>query len=383
MKNHLISRRSVLAGTAAAGALSLTGFPAARRGELEEIRRHQARGDPRQGPARRQSAKEHQGIHRSDRHPGRVRADPGAAAAPEGRDRARLRQAELRRHSPQLSRAEAAVREGRLARRHLRLHEGPEPHRARPRRKRFLGRRPAIRQERQGADAVAAMVGRLLHPLLQQGAVPEEGRRRSEDLRRDGRGRRKAHRRQGRHLRLRRARPAQRQHDAVDQLLPQLRRRIPRRQGRHPDRRSGGDRSHKTLPDAADQGRASRRRRLQLDGVDGVLHARPLGDVDRRRRLGAAAGRPGRLAHRRQGRLHRRAQGIRRDNIRRPMATASASRPRARTRKPPICCANGRSRRSKARGCCRPAAACRSATPSSTTPRSRRASRCRRNGCSR
>src|SRR5258708_20079943 len=28
MKNHLISRRSVLAGTAAAGALSLTGFPA-------------------------------------------------------------------------------------------------------------------------------------------------------------------------------------------------------------------------------------------------------------------------------------------------------------------------------------------------------------------
>src|SRR3954465_14676181 len=28
MKNHLITRRSVLAGTAAAGALSLTGFPA-------------------------------------------------------------------------------------------------------------------------------------------------------------------------------------------------------------------------------------------------------------------------------------------------------------------------------------------------------------------
>ena len=96
-------------------------LPGARRGELEEIRRHQARGDPRQGPARRQPAEVHQGIHRPDRHPGRVRADPGAAAAPEGRDRAGLRQAELRRRAPQLSRAEAAVREGRLARRHHRL----------------------------------------------------------------------------------------------------------------------------------------------------------------------------------------------------------------------------------------------------------------------
>ena len=52
-----------------------------------------------------------------------------------------------------------------------------------------------------------------------------------------------------------------------------------------------------------------------------------------------------------------------RDNIRRPMATASASPRPARTRRPPICSANGRSRRSRARGCCRPAAACRSAIP--------------------
>ena len=118
-------------------------------------------------------------------------------------------------------------------------------------------------------------------------------------------GRRKTDRCQGRHLRLCRARPAQRQHDAVDQLLPQLRRRVPRRQGQHPDRRARGDRGDQALPDAAHQGRASRRRRLQLDGVDGVLHARALGDVDRRRRLGAAAGRSERLAHRRQGRLHR------------------------------------------------------------------------------
>ena len=340
---------------------------------MEEICRHQARGDPRQGSARRQSAEEHQGIHRTDRHPGRIRTDPRAAAAPEGRDRTRFGQAELRRHSFELSRAEAAVRKGRLARRHVRLHEGPEPHRTGPRRKRLLGRGPAIRQERQGADAVAAVVGRLLHPLLQQGDVPEEGRRRSQNLRRDGRGRRKAHRRQGRHVRLRRARLAQRQHDAVDQLLPQLRRRIPRRQGQHPDRWPRGDRGHQALSDAADQGRASRRRRLQLDGVDGVVHARPLGDVDRRRRLGAAAGRSGRLAHRRQGRLHRRARRaegtIFGDLWRRPRHRGGQQEQGSRL----SACASGRFRRRKARGCCRPAAACRSATRSSTIPKSRRA----------
>ena len=63
----------------------------------------------------------------------------------------------------------------------------------------------------------------------------------------------------------------------------------------------------KTLPAPAHQGRASRRRRLQLDGIDGRLHARPRRDVDRWRRLGAAAGRPECLAHCRQGRLHARA----------------------------------------------------------------------------
>ena len=195
MKNHLISRRAVLAGTAAAGALSLTGFPARAEVQwkkyagtkLEVILAKGPRGDNLQ-----KNIKEFTDLTGIQVESG---ADPRAAAAPEGRDRARLRQAELRRHSRQLSRAEAPVREGRLARRHLRLHEGPEPHRARPRRKRLLGRRPAIRQERQGADALAAVVGRLLHPLLQQGAVPEEGRRGAEDLRRDGRGRRKAHRR--------------------------------------------------------------------------------------------------------------------------------------------------------------------------------------------
>src|SRR5437868_8307176 len=37
---------------------------------------------------------------------------------------------------------------------------------------------------------------------------------------------------------------------------------------------------------------------------DGLVHTRALGDVDRRRRLGAAAGRPECFAHRRQGRLY-------------------------------------------------------------------------------
>ena len=42
---------------------------------------------------------------------------------------------------------------------------------------------------------------------------------------------------------------------------------------------------------------------LQLDEVDGVLHARPRRDVDRRRRLGAAGRGSERVARRRQGRL--------------------------------------------------------------------------------
>src|SRR5205814_58596 len=55
---------------------------------------------------------------------------PVAAAAAESGDRACVRQAELRRDSCELSCAEAAIREGGLARRHLRLHEGPDAHRA-------------------------------------------------------------------------------------------------------------------------------------------------------------------------------------------------------------------------------------------------------------
>ena len=124
------------------------------------------------------------------------------------------------------------------------VHERPEPDRARPHGRRFLRRRPAIRPERQGRDAFAALVGRLFHSVLEQGAVRQEGRDAAENLRRDGRRRREAQRPRQRHLRLYRPRPAQRQHDAVDQFLPRLWRRVSRRQGQHPDRRPGGDRGH-------------------------------------------------------------------------------------------------------------------------------------------
>jgi len=107
------------------------------------------------------------------------------------------------------------------------------------------------------------------------------------------------------------------------------------------------DRSHKTLSDAADQGRASRRRRFQTDGIDGLLHARPLGDVDRRRRLGAAAWktRPPRASSARSATPWCRAG--RKGNTR-DYGDGSVSPRRARTRKPLICCANGRSPRRKA-----------------------------------
>ena len=66
---------------------------------------------------------------------------------------------------------------------------------------------------------------RLLDRLLQQGTVRREGRRVPEDLRRDDRRRGEAQRsRQGR-LRLRRARPEERQRAGLDELPAGLRRR--------------------------------------------------------------------------------------------------------------------------------------------------------------
>ena len=120
---------------------------------------------------------------------------------------------------------------------------------------------------------------------------------------------------------------------------------------------------------------ASGRRRLQLDGIDGLADARPRRDVDRRRRLGAADRGSQRLARGRQDRLHAGARRTQGPVFRRLMATASASPRPAPRRKPPTSIASGRCRRPWARGCCRAAAACRSATRSSTTRRCARASR--------
>ena len=238
------TRRSLLQGTLATSRTRPYRISRARRRAVEEICRHHHRSQPDQGAARRAVAEIRLRIHRSDRHQGRIRSHSGAAAAAEGGDRTHFRQAELRRHPRQLSRAEAAIRKGRLARRPDRLHEGSEPDRARSQGRRFFRRRPAICPERQGRNAFAALVGRLFHSLLEQGAVREEGRDAAENPGRDGGRRGKAQRPRQRNLRLHRPRPAQRQHDAVDQFLPRLWRRIPRRQGQYPDRRPGGDRGH-------------------------------------------------------------------------------------------------------------------------------------------
>jgi len=92
MTDHLISRRTLLAGTAAAGALSLAGVPARAEVIWKKYAGTKLEVILAKGAARRQSAKKHQGIYRAHRHPGRVGTDPRAAAAPEGRDRARLGQ---------------------------------------------------------------------------------------------------------------------------------------------------------------------------------------------------------------------------------------------------------------------------------------------------
>ncbi|MGY3411868.1 hypothetical protein ACVWZV_007981 [Bradyrhizobium sp. GM5.1] len=152
--------------------------------------------------------------------------------------------------------------------------------------------------------------------------------------------------------------------------------------GKHPDRRSGSHCGDQAVSDAPDEIGTPRRRRLQLDGVDGLVHPRPIRDVDRRRRLGAAAGRSGRLARRRQGRLHRRARRpegtIFLDLWRRHRRCRCEQEQGSRLSALPM----GWSRKPRARGCCRPAAACRSATRSLAIPRSRRASR-PRSGCNR
>ena len=116
MKQNLVSRRTILAGSAAAGAMGLVGFPAWAAEvdwkkfagtKLEVILAKGPRGDNLQKYAKEFT--ELTGIQVE------VRADPRAAAAPEGRHRTRVGQAELRRGPSQLSRAKTPVRKRRMA----------------------------------------------------------------------------------------------------------------------------------------------------------------------------------------------------------------------------------------------------------------------------
>ena len=115
-----LSRRAVLAGTAAAGAARLSGSTPAYAQvnwkkyagtKLEVILAKGPRGDNLQ-----KHIKEFTDLTGIQVESEQI---PEQQQRQKCRDRARLRQAELRRDPPQLSRAEAAVREGRLARRHF------------------------------------------------------------------------------------------------------------------------------------------------------------------------------------------------------------------------------------------------------------------------
>ena len=116
MKDSLVSRRAVLAGTAATGALSLTGFPARAEPQWKKYAGTTLEANLIKGP--RGELLQKYASEFTDLTGIKVESEviPGAAAAAEGRYRAHFGQAELRRHSRQLSRAEAAIRKGRLAR---------------------------------------------------------------------------------------------------------------------------------------------------------------------------------------------------------------------------------------------------------------------------
>src|SRR4051812_25539759 len=67
--------------------------------QLEALLRREDRCAAGEEPALRPDAGGREGIHRTHRHHGLVRADSRAAAAPEGDDRVLLRAAELRRRA--------------------------------------------------------------------------------------------------------------------------------------------------------------------------------------------------------------------------------------------------------------------------------------------
>ena len=187
-----------------------------RRLQLAALQGPDGRGADGDRSARRPDEEVPEGIPRPDRHQARHRGHSRAAGTPEGRDRAELGQAVVRRLQLRLPRPEAPVREGRLAAGHLALAQGPADDAGRVRAGRRLQDGHGLRHHVGRPDQRAADPVRLLHGLLQQGAVRQEGRRLpQDDGRDDGRGGQAA--RSGRRRRgLRRPRRAQRQRRAVD-----------------------------------------------------------------------------------------------------------------------------------------------------------------------
>ena len=219
MKDHRISRRAVLAGTAAAGALGVSGFPARAQvnwkkyagTKLEVILAKGPRGDILQKYIKEFT--DLTGIKvDSEQIPEQQQRQKAVIELASGKPSFDVIHLSYHVQKRQFEKA------GWLAD-ISRLHEGPEPDRAGPRRKRFLGRRPAPTPRTTRARCSRCR-GRSTtsSSTTTRRCSQKEGVAGAEDLRRDGRRRRKADRREGRHLRLRRARPAQRQHDAVDQL---------------------------------------------------------------------------------------------------------------------------------------------------------------------
>ncbi len=112
MKKNLVSRRTVLAGTAAAGLFGLTGSRAyAAEPQWKKYAGTTLEANLVKGP--RGELLQKYAAEFTDLTGIKVEFGnhPGAAAAAEGGHRAHLGQAELRRHSSQLSRAEAAIRQ--------------------------------------------------------------------------------------------------------------------------------------------------------------------------------------------------------------------------------------------------------------------------------
>ncbi len=357
-----------------------------RRGQLEEIFRHHARG--RSSPRDRAAT-----ICKNT-----SRNSPSSPASRSNRSRSRssssarkcvielvLGQAELRRRPPQLSRAEAAVRERRLARRHVGLPEGPDADRCRIW-SRATSRPPACNTARNDKGQMLSLPWSVDYFILYYNkelfqkkgvAVPRRldemvGRRREAD-----RHRRKASTASsgaacatptwrcgptsilnygGEFL------------DAKGNILTDGPEAIEATKlyQTPADRRS-------RLPASPASTGWSRWPRSRKDAsamwIDGAGWAPPLEDPTASRVVGKVG--------------YTVVPAGPKDNSRRPMATASASPRRARTRKPPICSASGWSRSSRARGCCRPAAACRSATRSSNDAEVQSGVKMPRSGCNR